>query len=108
MFSASARIRTLDPLIKSQLLYQLSYRGATGEGEMIPPLAVAWGVGGVRAAHVPHADHCAAPWQDLYFLPLPHGQGSLRPTAFMAFSESSFFGSAPPVPARSAWSICAC
>ena len=26
-FSAPARIRTLDPLIKSQLLYQLSYRG---------------------------------------------------------------------------------
>ena len=56
MFSASARIRTLDPLIKSQLLYQLSYRGATGEGEMIPPLAVAWGA---RAACVPPTSRTA-------------------------------------------------
>src|ERR1035438_6249164 len=26
--------------------------------------------------------HCPAPWQFLYFLPLPHGQGSFLPTFF--------------------------
>src|SRR4051812_6297277 len=27
------------------------------------------------------ASHASAPWQRLYFLPEPHGQGSFRPTA---------------------------
>src|SRR3954470_11343073 len=31
------------------------------------------------------------PWQFLYFLPLPQGQGSLRPTA-----AAAGFGAAPP------------
>jgi hypothetical protein len=26
------------------------------------------------------SDQASLPWQALYFLPLPHGQGSLRPT----------------------------
>src|SRR5208337_4925959 len=28
----------------------------------------------------PHKNYSPAPWHFLYFLPLPHGQGSLRPT----------------------------
>ena len=29
---------------------------------------------------IPTVTHAAAPWHFLYFLPLPHGHGSLRPT----------------------------
>src|SRR5580704_7033404 len=37
-----------------------------------------------------------APWHFLYFLPLPHGQGSLRP-AFFA-ETACFFSAAVPLP----------
>jgi hypothetical protein len=32
----------------------------------------------------------ALPWQCLYFLPLPQGHGSLRPTFFSTFTGSGF------------------
>ncbi len=80
---ASARTRTENPLIKSQLLYQLSYRGeganciATGlfckrstSGRDVLRLVVRCGLSA-------HAD---LPWHCLNFLPEPQGQGSLRPT----------------------------
>src|SRR3982751_3182058 len=38
----------------------------------------------------------AAPWHFLYFLPLPHGQGSLRPT-FGSSRLTCFTTSSPPV-----------
>src|SRR5271165_1677105 len=36
-------------------------------------------------------------WQFLYFLPLPHGQGSLRPTFAPTLRIGSVFLASPPV-----------
>src|SRR5439155_12659336 len=42
--------------------------------------------------------HAAAPWHFLYFFPLPHGQGSLRPT--FGSSRRTVFTAASSPPTR--------
>src|SRR5215211_3707840 len=42
------------------------------------------------------ADHAAAPWHFLYFFPLPHGQGSLRPTFGSSRRTVFTLASSPP------------
>src|SRR2546423_15671711 len=42
--------------------------------------------------------HAAAPWHFLYFFPLPHGHGSLRPT--FGSSRRMVFGTASSPPTR--------
>src|SRR5262249_48773107 len=58
----------------------------------------------------PHAsgdDAEAAPWHFLYFLPLPHGQGSLRPTLGSARrTVCCFSGGASAAPACWPWPCC--
>src|SRR5690242_21941479 len=41
-------------------------------------------------------NYAAAPWHFLYFLPLPHGHGSLRPT-FGSSRRTVLMTSSPPV-----------
>src|SRR5262249_9047507 len=54
---------------------------------------------GRRPAGVPrrrsHPGHAAAPWHFLYFFPLPHGQGSLRPT-FGSSRRTCLIGASSP------------
>ena len=43
-------------------------------------LARAFAAGAARSRRLIRSAYASLPWQCLYFLPLPHGQGSLRPT----------------------------
>ncbi len=73
---AFARTRTENPLIKSQLLYQLSYEGEAAD-------CIGEGGNCKRWRHAALAHDCL-PWHCLNFLPDPQGQGSLRPTTAAA------------------------
>src|SRR5512137_1098220 len=47
--------------------------------------------------------YCPAPWHFLYFFPLPHGHGSLRPTsAYGSLLSLTTVAIAPPPPATAA------
>src|SRR5437762_8972882 len=52
--------------------------------------------GGLGGASADQETAVAAPWQRLYFLPLPQGQGSLRPTLGSARRMGRASSSPPP------------
>src|SRR5689334_6649824 len=47
--------------------------------------------------------HAAAPWHFLYFLPLPHGHGSLRPTFGPSCRTVLIAASSPPTRGGCCW-----
>src|SRR5690349_11628950 len=56
----------------------------------------------------PAGPACCRMWQFLYFLPLPHGHGSLRPTRSLVLRIGSiFFGASPELVVMPFWSAAA-
>ena len=73
---------------------------ANGKGRTRRPLNV---------VHAPPASaggarlHASLPWQDLYFLPLPQGHGSLRPTRGTSVAKVAGSVSALTLPSSFGW-----